>query len=80
MEKEGIKSNNNKGINPNIRFIFENQTVVNFILYFSTIVTFILIVIAVLRGWFDRELSINIILMIIGSFLGAGLFKYANRR
>ncbi len=80
MEKGDTKSNEDKDVNPNIRFIFKNQTVVNFILYFSTIVTFILIVIAVLRGWFDRELSINIILMIIGSFLGASLFKYANRR
>jgi len=77
MEKEvdGIKD-----VNPTLKFLLSNNTIVNVILLVSFIGFLILTIISAINGWWSGEIIINMMLMIIGSFLGAGLLKYGLKK
>lgn len=77
MGKEEKEAN---GVNPTLKFFLSNNTIVNMILLVSFVGFIILAIISAVKGWWSQEIVINIILMIIGSFLGAGLLKYANKK
>jgi len=73
-----IKKEDN--VNPNLRFILSNNTVVNIILLLSTLGFIQLSIISAIKGWFDKEIIINIIFTIMGSFVGASLLKYGSQK
>ena len=77
MEKE---ASNKEEINPTLKFMLDNRIVVNVLIYLFGISVAISIPILIWNKWISQELAVNVILMVIGSFLGGGLFKYANRR
>lgn len=73
-----IKKEND--INPTLKFLLSNNAVVNIILLISTFGIINLSIIAAIKGWFSKEIIINIIFTIIGSFVGASLLKYGSQK
>lgn len=74
MEKEG------NGVNPTLKFLLSNNTVINILILGFSLLVIIMIPIMAVKDWIEKELTINVILMIIGSFLGASLLKYGKRK
>jgi len=73
------KEANNLEVNPTLKFLLSNNTVVNIILLIATIGVVNLSIIASIKEWFDKEIIINLIFTIFGSFLGASLLKYGKK-
>lgn len=75
MEKEANE------VNPTLKFFLSNNNVViNLILIIAVIWAVIFSTILLLKGKIGLDLALNIVLMIIGSFLGASLLKYAKSK
>ena len=75
MKKEVVN-----GVNPTLKFLLSNNTIVNVILLVSFIGVIILSIISAQNGWFGKEIILNIIFTIVGTFFGAQLLKYANKK
>ncbi|MAG01725.1 hypothetical protein CMI42_00130 [Candidatus Pacearchaeota archaeon] len=76
--KEEVKI---KEVNPTLKFLLSNNNVViNLLLLGFSFLLIIMIPIMALKDWLKEELVVDIILMIIGSFLGAGLLKYGLKK
>jgi len=69
-----------KGIKYFIDKLESEPFVVHLILLIFTVLVSVLIIIAAVRRWIDQSLVIDTILLIFGTFLGAGLLKYAQTR
>lgn len=77
MAKE-VKITN--GVNPTLKFLLSNNTIVNIILLISFVGVIILSIISAQKGWFGQEIILNIIFTIVGTFFGAQLLRYANKK
>jgi len=68
-----------KNVNPTLKFLLSNNTIINVILLISFFGIIQLSIISAMKGWFNQDITLNIIFTIVGSFLGASLLKYGNK-
>ncbi len=77
MEQERIVSN---GINPTLKFLLSNNTIVNVILLITFLGLIILSIISAIKGWFGKEIILSVIFTIFGTLFGSQLFKYGGKK